>query len=88
MIQGVTRSGFPFEVADSKLNNMELLDMLAEADGDNPLAFSGVCKLLFGTEQRQRLYDHLRLEDGTVPLDAVGAAIMDVFAAKGAEGKN
>ena len=33
---------------------------------DNPLAFSNVCVMLFGKEQRKRLYDFLRGDDGRV----------------------
>lgn len=85
---GTTKSGFAYEVQDSVFENMELIDALADAGGENPLAISTVCRLLFGDEQRKRLYKHLRLEDGTVPLVGVTAEIADVFAAKGAEGKN
>lgn len=88
MVRGVTRSGFAFEVAESVFHDMELIDQLAEASGDNPLAFSGVCRRIFGSEQRQRLYDHLRQADGTVPFEAVGEAIADVLAAYGTAGKN
>lgn len=85
---GMTKSGFAYEVPVSVFENMELIDALADAGGDNPLAISTVCQLVFGKEQRKRLYDHLRLEDGTVPFGEVSAAIADVFAAKGSAGKN
>lgn len=85
---GITKSGFAFDVPDSVYNNMELIDALAEAGGENPLAISNVCLLVFGKEQRKQLYDHLRREDGTVPFEDVSAAIADVFAAKGTDGKN
>jgi hypothetical protein len=85
---GTTKSGFAYEVSDSVFENMELIDALADAGGENPLAISTVCKLVFGSEQRNRLYNHLRLEDGTVPLHEVSEAIAEVFAAKGSNGKN
>lgn len=85
---GTTKSGFSYEVQDSVFENMELIDALADAGGENPLAISTVCKLVFGDAQRKRLYDHLRLGDGTVPLTEVSEAIAEVFAAKGDAGKN
>lgn len=85
---GTTKSGFAYEIPDSVFENMELIDALADAGGENPLAISTVCKLVFGNEQRKRLYDHLRREDGTVPLAEVSAVIAEVFSARGNAGKN
>ncbi len=85
---GTTKSGFAYNVPDSVFENMELIDALADAGGENPLAISTVCKLVFGNEQRKRLYDHLRLKDGTVPFEKVTEEIAELFNAKGAEGKN
>lgn len=88
MIKGETRSGFQFEVEENALDNMELVDALAEADGDSPMAVSKVVLMLLGKEQRQKLYDHLRAEDGRVPVVAVSEAMEDVLKAFGGKGKN
>lgn len=85
---GTTKSGFAYEIRDSVFENMELIDALADAGGENPLAISTVCKLVFGDAQRKRLYDHLRLGDGTVPFGKVSEVLAEVFAAKGNAGKN
>lgn len=81
MIEGTTRSGFVFCVDDAVADNMELVDAIADTSEDDPLAFSRVCRLLLGNEQRKRLYDHLRAADGRVPLAAVSEALADVMAA-------
>lgn len=85
---GRTRHGFCFDVAPAVMDNMELLDALAAANDNDPLAISRVCVMILGEEQRKRLYDHLRTEDGRVPLADVSAALEDIMASFGTVGKN
>lgn len=87
MIEGKTKTGFAYKIEDANLNNMELVDAIAEADG-NPIAVSKVVLLLLGAEQRKALYDHLRAENGTVPVGAVKDAILDIFQNSGSTVKN
>ena len=87
MIQGQTSTGFDFELDEKVLDNMELLDAIAESETD-PMAISRVCRLLLGKEGRGRLYGCLRQEDGRVPVEAVSAALLEVFDACGNKGKN
>lgn len=83
-----TRSGFSCDLPDAAVNNMELVDALAEMQGDSDmLAVSRVLRLLLGDAKRKALYDHLRV-DGRVPIEAVSAEISDIFAALGQAGKN
>lgn len=88
MICGKTATGFAFKVPKNVLDNMELVDTLAEMQEDNPLAVSAVVRLLLGEVQRKALYDHLRAPDGRVPIVAVTDAVKDVFAALGSPAKN
>lgn len=88
MLKGTTSSGFKFEVSEDVLDNMELVDTLAEMQDDNPLEVSKVVRIVLGPEQRLALYEHLRTEDGRVPVMAVSEAIMDIFNAFGQKGKN
>lgn len=85
--KGVTSSGFEFEIDDAVIDDMELIDAIADAMDNNPFAFSRVCAKLLGSEQRKKLYDHLR-ENGRVPLEKIGAEITDIFTAFGDNGKN
>ncbi len=87
MITGTTTSGFAYEVPESALDNMELVDAISESE-QNPVALSTILQLLLGQEQKKRLYDHLRTETGTVPVEAVSTAIADIFSGCGTEGKN
>ena len=87
MLTGTTSSGFAYQIEDEQLDNMELLDALAEADSGKILAISRVCDLLLGKEQKQRLYEHCRTEKGNVPTAAVRDEILNIIQGQ-ANGKN
>lgn len=87
MTHGKTTSGFEYEIDESALDNMELLDAIAETD-ENPLAFSKLVTCLLGAEQRKKLYNHLRTEKGNVPILAVSEEIAEIFRNTGKAGKN
>lgn len=89
MIEGTTKSGFQYTLNDNVMNNMELVDAMAELDdGGHPFALSKVCLLLLGKEQRKRLYDHIRDEDGIVPPKAMGEEVAEIIRGCGDAGKN
>ena len=87
MIKGTTKSGFKYEVDASAADNMELIDALAEAAGDDMLAISNVCKMLLGKDMRKKLYDHVRAADGRVPIKNAVDEIMEIMQAMGDKGK-
>lgn len=87
-MKGKTTSGFAYEIDENVLDNMELVDALAEAQDDNPITISRACVLLLGKETRAKLYDHLRTPDGRVPIEGVSNAIIEIFKAYGEKGKN
>lgn len=88
MFKGKTNTGFSFEISDSALNNMELIDAIADAEDGNVLSMSAVSRLLLGSDQKKRLYDHVRLEDGTIPAEAFSAELISIFNEMGNVGKN
>lgn len=87
MITGVTKSGFHFRVDENAINDMELVDILADNTMDDSFRMSHVLRKLLPEEQRKALYDHVRV-DGRVPVDAVVNAVEDIFTAMGQAGKN
>lgn len=87
-MKGVTKSGFSYEISDDVFDNMELVDTIADATEDDPVAISRLVKLVLGTEQRKKLYDHLRMEDGRVPTKAVFETVGEIFVSIGQKGKN
>lgn len=88
MIKGKTNSGFEFELSEETINSMELVDALAEASDDDPISVSRVVKLFLGDDLRKKLYDHLRNEQGRVPIAVVNTEVMEIFQAFGKNGKN
>lgn len=84
----VLENGLELEVNESALNNMELLDALAEMTEGNALALSNVVKLMLGNENRKKLYDYIRKEDGTVPMEQVDKCVTEIMNLLGEQGKN
>ena len=82
MISGVTKNGFAFEITDERVDNMELIDAMADIDDGNILAVSKVLTLLLGPEQKKKMYDFVRTEDGIVSAQAVSEMIVEILAAK------
>lgn len=83
-----TQSGFTCEIDPKVLDNMELVDALADVQGDNPLAYSTVSRLVLGKETRAKLYDHLRTGDGRVPAADVDRELSEIMQALGKPAKN
>ena len=81
-MKGKTTTGFEFDIEDERLDDMELVDIMAEID-ENPLLMPKLCKMLLGEEQKKRLYDHLRSEDGRVPIEATTNAIQEIVNSPG-----
>ena len=78
MLEGTTKSGFNFKVADETLNNFELIEVLSEVDS-NPLLVPKLVKMLLGEEQKNKLSNHVRNEKGIVPIDSISNEIMEIF---------
>jgi hypothetical protein len=88
MKKGKTESGFKFEIDERVLDDMELIDAMAASQGDDPTQISTVVVKIFGEEQRKRLYDFVRTEDGRVPITEVANIITEVVESIGDDGKN
>ena len=84
----ITKSGFECLVDKKQMDDMEVVDKIAEADAGNPLAVSAVIEKVLGKEQKAKLYNHLRNEDGRVPIEKVGEEIVEIITSLGSEGKN
>ena len=78
MIEGKLKSGFEYKIEEHRLDNMELLDAISEVD-QNPMVLPKILNMLLGLEQRKALYDHLRTENGNVPIVAVSNAVAELF---------
>lgn len=86
MIKGKTAAGFAYEVDPEALNDMELLESMAEVDS-NPLLLPKVIRSVLGDAQKAAFYDHYRNENGKVPVEVVSAAFVEILSANN-QGKN
>lgn len=80
-------NGFECTINTDVLDDMEFVDLLADTE-DDPLKIGRVALMLLGKEQKKNLYDHLRTEDGRVPVTSMNDAIEKIFNALGDESKN
>lgn len=87
-IKGKLQSGFEYSLDADVMNDMNIIEAIADTMEDNPLALAKLCKMLFGEEQKKALYKHLQNERGKVPVEKVGEAVVEVFNSFGEEGKN
>ena len=86
--RGELANGFKYEVDENVLDDMRLVDAIAEAEGENPLKVSKVMTMVLGDEQKERLYKSLENETGRVPVKVAMDALMEIFNRLGEEGKN
>ncbi len=84
----VTKSGFAADIDKECLDDMELVDALADLYNDDGLAVSRVASKLFTPEQKKGLYERLRNDKGRVPVKAFADEITEIFNKLGKMGKN
>ena len=79
MITAETKDGFAVELSEEALDNVELLDALAAVQDSDVLSLGRTIRLLMGKAQAKKLYDHLRTEDGRVPVAKVADALGELM---------
>lgn len=82
------KEGCEYEVDDEAMDNMELIEAIAETKRDSAAGLGKVLTIVLGKEQKKKLYDDLRNEKGRVPVAAVSAAIITIMDSFGDKGKN
>lgn len=87
MIRGKTKSGFAYELDENCMDDMEIIDVLAKVQDGDPIACSHLIDKMLGTEGKKALYDHLRTEDGRVPIKAFVDELGEILASSGDKGK-
>lgn len=85
MLKGKTKTGFKFAIDERVLNNYELIELLADVE-ENPLLVTKVLTTVLG-DKKQDLIEHVREDDGIVPVEKMMEEIAEIFNA-GNEGKN
>lgn len=80
MLQVKTRSGFECEIDENCLDDMELLDLIADLEsGESLTAYKGILDKILPSDKK-KLYYHVRV-DGRVPITAISSEITDIFTA-------
>lgn len=75
--------GFACEIQENVLDNMELLELLVEVEEGKPAALIPSLDMILGKEKRKELYDHLRTDDGRVPVKDTSRALAQIIKAAG-----
>lgn len=87
MVKGKTRTGFEFQYDETVIDDMEFLELAASVEND-VTKMPRLLNSVLGEDQKRRLYEHVRGEDGRVPTQAISDEMEDIFAAAGDQAKN
>ena len=78
VITGKTKTGFEYEIDKKILNDYELLEEIDNI-GKSPLIIIKLLKRLLKEEQLEKLKEHIRNEEGIVPIDKMEKELEDIF---------
>lgn len=78
-MKGTTSSGFEYNLDETALDDYELLEDLCELDNGNTARIISALNRLLGTEQKDRLKEHLREENGRVPASKMMIEMGEIF---------
>lgn len=70
LITGKTKTGFSYQIQKEQVEDYEFIELIGEVE-ENPTVLPKMLKMLFGKEQTEKLKEHLRTEDGFVPITAM-----------------
>lgn len=80
-------NGLTLSISEDAMDDMELLDLLAQLDDGNGYAIPRVVEHLLGKEQKKKLYDAVRV-NGRSKVTAVVDAMKEILDKLGETGKN
>lgn len=90
MVKGTTSAGFEFEYDETRLDDMRIVDLIAEADSPSASAFSRfrissvLVEMLLGPELKSALYNFIGASyGGRVPQLELENALREIMAAAG-----
>ena len=78
MITAKTNDGFEIELDENFLDDAEMIEAMTRL-GKDPSAFFVLRDRMLTTENKARLYDHLRNEKGIVPMSALDKALNELL---------
>lgn len=79
MIKGTTKEGFAFELDETRVNDMRVIDAMVEAENNNLGGVSRLITLLFDKEQKKALYAFCADETGRVDIKKCSATVFEIL---------
>lgn len=79
MVKGKTKTGFEFTCDGRLMQNVEFLEEFAAVQSGDGLEVFNLIKRILGEDQKKALYEHIRDEEGIVPLKAMKDELADIF---------
>lgn len=79
-----TKTGFEADIDDSCIDDMELFEAVVDLQAGETMAIPVIIRKVGGIHKRA-LYNHCRLPDGRVPVQAVSEEIAEIFVALNAK---
>lgn len=74
-----TPSGFEADVDERVIDDLAFLDLICDLDDGNPHAYRGLIDKLLSADDRKRLYDHVRTDDGRTPVSAINEELTEII---------
>lgn len=79
-VSGKTETGFSFEIEKEALEDAEFLELYYKQEKEGRYIFDFI-ECAIGAEQKARLYDHVRGENGRVPIARLKEEVGDILLA-------
>lgn len=73
-----TSSGFECEIDEKNLDDMRLLDLVAEVSNGNTTKLTEIMDKVLG-DQKEKLYKYIEDEHGRVPVEKASNEITEIF---------
>lgn len=73
-----TASGFKCKLDDTVLDDMRLMEIIAELD-ENQLLYPKFVTFLLGEDLKEKLYKHVETKNGRVPISALNAELSEIM---------
>lgn len=83
----ITPSGFEVDIDKDRFDDMAFVELIAEAKED-ALSYLKIADFMLTPEDKARLYDHIRTEDGRVPASRFSRELNDIMAGLNGAAKN
>ena len=81
-----TTSGFKCSINSEVLDDMRLLEMIADLE-ENAMILPKFLTLFLGEKQKEALYKHVETKDGRVPMEPLQTEVAEIIEALGEESK-